>query len=138
MRLNLSSMISLSEIPERYYRPQNTYEETLLRRFENIPTNIYRTNDEAAECIANEIAKDIRESHPGSVRRQFAGHRLRQTDTKTSRGRTQLPQRDCLHRIRILSTGQRELRLSGQIAKGLSRPYRHPASEHPHSQWQCS
>ncbi|SJL30263.1 glucosamine-6-phosphate deaminase [Porphyromonas gingivalis] len=62
MRLNLSSMISLSEIPERYYRPQNTYEETLLRRFENIPTNIYRTNDEAAEVIANEIAKDIRES----------------------------------------------------------------------------
>lgn len=62
MRLNLSSMISLSEVPEKYYRPQNTYEETLLRRFENIPTNIYRTNDDAAEALANEIAQEIKKA----------------------------------------------------------------------------
>ncbi|WP_373809628.1 glucosamine-6-phosphate deaminase [Porphyromonas loveana] len=61
MRLDLSSSISLSEIPKQYYRPQNTYEETLLRRFENIPTNIYRTNEEAAEVLADEIAKEIRD-----------------------------------------------------------------------------
>lgn len=60
MRLNLSSQITLSEIPERYYKPQSTYDEILLRRFENIPTFIYSSAEAAATKLAKDIAAEIK------------------------------------------------------------------------------
>lgn len=60
MRHNLSSKIALTHIPERYYKPSNAYEQTMLTRFEKIPTNIFPTSDEASKVIARSIATDIR------------------------------------------------------------------------------
>ena len=61
MRKNLSSQITLTRIPEKYYKPENAFEYSVLTRFEKIPTHIYATMDEGAMEIAKEIAKDIYE-----------------------------------------------------------------------------
>lgn len=41
MKTNLSSQITLTRIPLRYYRPENAFEHSVLTRLEKIPTNIY-------------------------------------------------------------------------------------------------
>ncbi|MEG1545338.1 MAG: membrane protein insertase YidC, partial [Tannerellaceae bacterium] len=60
MKTNLSSQITLTRIPLRYYRPENAYEHSVLTRFEKIPTNIYESADEGSFIIAKEIATQIR------------------------------------------------------------------------------
>ncbi|WP_329903697.1 glucosamine-6-phosphate deaminase [Porphyromonas pogonae] len=62
MRTNLSSLISLTDIPEQYYRPKNAFEQTVLCRYENIPTDIYHTDIEAAATLARHIGKEIQEA----------------------------------------------------------------------------
>ena len=60
MRENLSSQITLKRISEKYYKPENAFEYSVLTRFEKIPTHIYATMDEASLLLANEIADAIR------------------------------------------------------------------------------
>ena len=60
MKTNLSSQITLTRIPVRYYRPENAYEQSVLTRMENIPTNIYESLDEGSVAVASEIASQIR------------------------------------------------------------------------------
>ncbi|MDO4702536.1 glucosamine-6-phosphate deaminase [Tannerella sp.] len=62
MRNNLSSQITLTRIPERYYNPENAYEYSSLTRFEKIRTHIYATMDEGSAALAKEIADEIREN----------------------------------------------------------------------------
>lgn len=59
MKTNLSSQITLTRIPARYYRPENAYEHSVLTRFENVPTNIYESLEEGSLVVANEIAAHI-------------------------------------------------------------------------------
>ncbi|MDR1258467.1 MAG: glucosamine-6-phosphate deaminase [Tannerellaceae bacterium] len=61
MKTNLSSQISLTRVPARYYRPENAYEQSVLTRFEKIPAIIYESADEGSRWIAGEIAGRIRE-----------------------------------------------------------------------------
>lgn len=60
VNLNLSSQISLNQIPARYYRPTDNIERSVLTRFEKIPTEIYATSEEASRKVAEEIARVIR------------------------------------------------------------------------------
>lgn len=60
MKTNLSSQITLTRIPLRYYRPENAFEHSVLTRLEKIPTNIYESADRASLAIAKEIASQIR------------------------------------------------------------------------------
>lgn len=60
MRTNLSSLIKLSEVPVRYYRPANAIEEAVLTRFEKIPTTIGEHDFEAAQALAHQIAEEIK------------------------------------------------------------------------------
>lgn len=60
MKTNLSSQITLTRIPVRYYRPENAYEQSVLTRMENIPTYIYESLDEGSAAVASEIAAQIR------------------------------------------------------------------------------
>lgn len=60
MKTNLSSQITLTRIPLRYYRPENAFEHSVLTRLEKIPTNIYESMEEGAQAIAREIATQIR------------------------------------------------------------------------------
>ncbi|SEF95175.1 MULTISPECIES: glucosamine-6-phosphate deaminase [Parabacteroides] len=60
MKKDLSSQITLTRIPQRYYRPENAFEHSVLTRLEKIPTNIYESVDEGSLAIANEIATQIR------------------------------------------------------------------------------
>ncbi len=62
MRTNLSSLIKLTEIPERYYRPVNALDKAVLTRFEKIPTTIGENDREAAHILADRIASDIRKA----------------------------------------------------------------------------
>jgi glucosamine-6-phosphate deaminase len=61
MKTNLSSQITLTRIPTRYYRPENAYEQSVLTRFEKIPTVIYESADEGSREIAGEIARQIKD-----------------------------------------------------------------------------
>jgi glucosamine-6-phosphate deaminase len=61
MRNNLSSQITLTRVPEKYYKPENAFEYSILTRFEKIPVHIYATMDEASLTLANEIAGKIRD-----------------------------------------------------------------------------
>lgn len=56
MKTNLSSQITLTRVPTRYYRPDNAYEESVLTHLEKIPTSIYESADEGSIAIAKEIA----------------------------------------------------------------------------------
>lgn len=60
MNLNLSSQITLNEVPTRYYRPHDNIERSVLTRFEKIPTDIHATSEEASRKVAEEIARIIR------------------------------------------------------------------------------
>ena len=60
MKTNLSSQITLTRIPLKYYRPENAFEHSVLTRLEKIPTNIYESMEEGAQAIAREIATQIR------------------------------------------------------------------------------
>ena len=62
MRLDLSSYITLERIPQRYYKPENDFEEYTLSRFEKIPTNIFEKSNRAAKKVASDIVKDLRKS----------------------------------------------------------------------------
>lgn len=60
MKTNLSSQITLTRIPTRYYRPENTFEHSVLTRLEKVPTTIYESIEEGSFAIAKEIATQIR------------------------------------------------------------------------------
>ena len=60
MKTDLSSQITLTRIPQRYYRPENAFEHSVLTRLEKIPTNIYESAEEGSFAIAKEIATQIR------------------------------------------------------------------------------
>ena len=60
MKTDLSSQISLTRIPQRYYRPENAFEHSVLTRLEKIPTTIYESTEEGSFAIAKEIATQIR------------------------------------------------------------------------------
>ena len=52
MKTNLSSQITLTRIPLRYYRPENAFEHSVLTRLEKIPTNIYESAEEGSFAIS--------------------------------------------------------------------------------------
>ena len=60
MKTNLSSQITLTRIPLRYYRPENAFEHSVLTRLVKIPKNIYESSAEGSLSIAKEIATQIR------------------------------------------------------------------------------
>lgn len=60
MRLNLTSQISLEQVEERLYNPQNEYEEAMLTSYERILTHIYPTSEEGSKELALQIAQDIK------------------------------------------------------------------------------
>lgn len=60
MKTNLSSQITLTRIPTRYYRPENAFEHSVLTRLEKVPTTIYESMEEGSFAIAKEIAAQIR------------------------------------------------------------------------------
>ncbi|MDR1336555.1 MAG: 6-phosphogluconolactonase [Tannerella sp.] len=60
MKANLSSKITLTKIPKRFYQPENAYEHSVLARFEKIPTFIYPQDDDGARAVAEEVAEQIR------------------------------------------------------------------------------
>ena len=60
MKLNLSNQVSLVKVPEKYYRPSDNIERSVLTRFEKIPTDIYATLEEGSRKVAEEIAAIIK------------------------------------------------------------------------------
>jgi len=66
MKANLSSKITLTRIPEKYYHPENAYEQSILTRFEKIPTYIYDSAHEGSVAIAQELAGQIRAKQQSS------------------------------------------------------------------------
>jgi len=60
MKTNLSSQITLTRIPTRYYHPENAFEHSVLTRLEKIPTDIYESSDKGSLAIAQEVATNIR------------------------------------------------------------------------------
>ena len=60
MKTNLSSQITLTRIPQKYYRPENAYEHSVLTRLEKVPTTIYESLEEGSFAVAKEIASQIR------------------------------------------------------------------------------
>ena len=61
MRNNLSQMISLSKIEEKLYRPANAYEQSRVTRLEHVNTTIHEKPQEGISCVAQRIAKVIRD-----------------------------------------------------------------------------
>ena len=61
MRLDLSSQISLERIPQRYYRPENAFEEFALTRYEKINTRIFESIERGSKKVANEIVEAMLE-----------------------------------------------------------------------------
>ena len=59
MRLDLSSQITLEQIPKKHYQPANDFEKYTLTRFEKIPTIIHERADAAAKKVADEIVNEI-------------------------------------------------------------------------------
>lgn len=87
MKTNLSSQITLTRIPLRYYRPENAFEHSVLTRLEKIPTNIYESAEEGSFAIAKEIATQIRKKQDIGkpfcdrfTRRTFSAKRLQGVD----------------------------------------------------------
>lgn len=60
MKTNLSSQITLTRIPTRYYRPENAFEHSVLTRLEKVPTTIFESMEEGSFTVAKEIAAQIR------------------------------------------------------------------------------
>lgn len=61
MRLDLSSQIVLDRVPQRYYRPENEFELSVLTRNEKVPTHIYESSVDASLEVAKSIASRIKE-----------------------------------------------------------------------------
>ena len=61
MRLDLSSQISLERIPQRYYRPENAFEDSALTRYEKIKTRIFESIEKGSAKAAREIVKAMQE-----------------------------------------------------------------------------
>ncbi len=61
MRLDLSSQISLERIPQRYYRPENAFEESSLTRYEKIKTRIFESIEKGSAKAAREIVQAMQE-----------------------------------------------------------------------------
>ncbi|NDV45587.1 glucosamine-6-phosphate deaminase [Paludibacter sp. 221] len=61
MRNNLSSLITLTRIPRKYYQPDDVFELSRVTRLEKIPTEIFETEKKGAKKVALEIAELIRE-----------------------------------------------------------------------------
>ena len=60
MIFDLSSKITLERIPKKYFRPSDPLEATRQSRYEKLRTDIYETEKEGAQSVANEIAALIR------------------------------------------------------------------------------
>lgn len=60
MRTNLSSEITLTHIPKRYYQPEDVFELSRVTRYEKINTEIFTNEKEGAESVAAEVAALIR------------------------------------------------------------------------------
>lgn len=57
---NLSSQITLTRIPKKYYQPEDVFELSRVTRFEKIQTEIFENENQGAVSIATEIAELIR------------------------------------------------------------------------------
>ncbi|HOJ66532.1 MAG TPA: glucosamine-6-phosphate deaminase [Paludibacteraceae bacterium] len=60
MRTNLSSKITMTRIPRRYYQPDDVFELSRVTRLEKIPTEIFDTEKEGSAKVAEEIAALIK------------------------------------------------------------------------------
>jgi len=60
MRNNLSSQITLTRVPRKYYQPDDVFELSRVTQMEKIPTEIFETEKKGAKKIAEEIAALIR------------------------------------------------------------------------------
>ena len=60
MGTNLSSKINLNQVSTRYYKPGNSFERSVLTRFEKVPTNIFETTEEGVKYMMN-----IKVEYPG-------------------------------------------------------------------------
>lgn len=60
MKTDLSSAIRLTNIPQRFLRPENAFERTVMSRYERIHTDIFETSNEASVEVATMIAQTIR------------------------------------------------------------------------------
>jgi glucosamine-6-phosphate deaminase len=61
MKTNLSSQITLTRIPKKYYQPEDVFELSRVTRFEKIPTEIFDNESVGSVHVAHEIAKLIQE-----------------------------------------------------------------------------
>lgn len=61
MRLDLSSYITLEKIPQRYYKPENDFEEYTLSRYEKMPIDISELSESAAISVAKDIVEQLKE-----------------------------------------------------------------------------
>ena len=59
MKANLSKLIKLDRIPQKYYSPKNEIEKVALCRDENVSLEIFETVDEGAQSEAKRIADII-------------------------------------------------------------------------------
>ncbi len=57
MKLDLSSQISLERVPQKYYRPENAFEDSALTRYEKIKTRIFESVDKGSAKVAREIVE---------------------------------------------------------------------------------
>lgn len=60
MRTNLSSEITLTRIPKRYYQPEDVFELSRVTRYEKINTEIFNNEKQGAKKVAAEIAELIK------------------------------------------------------------------------------
>ncbi len=60
MRLNLGSYITLETIPQRYYKPENDFEEYTLSRYEKMPIEISEMSDTASIKVATDIVNQLK------------------------------------------------------------------------------
>jgi glucosamine-6-phosphate deaminase len=60
MKTNLSSKITMTRIPRRYYQPDDVFELSRVTRHEKIPTEIFDTEKEGSAKVAEEIATLIK------------------------------------------------------------------------------
>lgn len=62
MRLDLSSYISLERIPQKYYKPENDFEEYNLSRYEKMPLEIFEQAEVASVEVANDLVAALKKS----------------------------------------------------------------------------
>ena len=62
MRLDLSNYINLERIPQKYYKPENDFEEYNLSRYEKMPLSIFEQAEAASIEIANDLVKQLKKS----------------------------------------------------------------------------